>query len=172
MTQPKYGVATLVCVLLFAVAGPACSTDSRQRSDAPTSTRPKMPEPKDVPPETRQALSERMRFHGDKMMSLYFAILFLDLDNCVKYASGIAETESLREDHGKPLPTPLVALQERLTVRAQNLVNLCKAGPSKVREVGNAFGQVTETCVHCHSYYLHGEESRVLDDDDDDDDDE
>jgi len=141
--------ATAVLLASLAVAG-AASDDWHLRP------------PEHVGPDTRAELSSRMGRHGETMSSLVRSVVLLDRARVRVLASRIAEEEIVAKTIGgtggrKPLALPreFAAEQARLVTVARELAVAAAEG-SEDRVLADRFAAVTNTCVTCHSIYVHG----------------
>ena len=125
--------------------------------DAP---RQRMAEPDYLPPLARQVLRTKMARHGNDMLQLLVAVTLLQRDRAKVLANDIANEPRLvrpiaggENDLNAALPNELFVLQDELRMRAKAVADA--ATKSDDAKLGAAFGRLTETCVACHSAYLH-----------------
>lgn len=119
-------------------------------------------EPDYLPKLARQLLRERMERHSDEMVQLVMAVTLLQRERVIVLANDIAAEPRLTRpiaggdnDLNMALPNQLFVLQDELRSRAKTLADAAKK-PSDAA-LATALGKVTETCVACHSAYLHPE---------------
>jgi hypothetical protein len=120
----------------------------------------RLPEPDYLPPLARQLLRSRMQRHGDDMMHLVMAVTLLQRERAKALANDIANEPRLTRpiaggdaDLNATLPNQLFVLQDELRVRAKALADAASK-PSDA-ELARSLGRMTETCVACHSTFLH-----------------
>ncbi len=122
---------------------------------------PHLEAPGDLPLAARDALALKMRNHANDLEWLFAAVLMLNHDLAEQAATGIADTP--RRSRPLPgylqslnalLPKRFFELQEQLAQRARAVAAAAHAKDD--REMSRAMGRLTETCVQCHSVYLHG----------------
>lgn len=119
-----------------------------------------------LPPLARQILRQRMDRHGDDLQLLLAAVLMLNEPLTERLATQIAETPQLAKVGGSDgdllnasLPSRFFALQDQLSTQAKALAKA--AHEVDHPGMAKAFGELTSTCVRCHSIYL-GEPSDSL----------
>ncbi len=110
-------------------------------------------------PIARQLLKQRMARHGRDMMALVQSVLFLDRDTVQRLAGEIATEPRLtrpiaggEDDLNASLPDRFFVLQDELRSRAQALLEVSKKGDDAA--MASRLGELTQTCVACHSAYL------------------
>jgi cytochrome c556 len=115
--------------------------------------------PDRIPAVAASLLEKRMGKHGDDLEWLLANVLMLNRENVEATAHKIATTPRLaRPVAGQDdmlnslLPARFFDLQEQLTDRANALAAAAHGRDDKA--MAKAFGQLTETCVACHSSYL------------------
>lgn len=126
-------------------------------SDAP---RRKLAEPDYLPPLARQLLRSKMARHGEDMLGLVTAVTLLQRERAKALATDIANEPRLvkpiaggESDLNAALPMQLFTLQDELRMRAKAVAE-ATSKPDDMA-LARALGKVTETCVACHSAYLH-----------------
>jgi hypothetical protein len=124
--------------------------------------RGRLAEPDYLPPLARELLRTRMQQHGDQMMRLVMAVTLLQRERAYALATDIANEPRLTKpiaggenDLNVALPDQLFVLQDELRSRAKAVAEAANK-PSDVA-LAKALGRVTETCVACHSAFLHPE---------------
>lgn len=145
--------------ILSVVTLAACaSSQGSQQQKAAVMPRKRMPAPEHLSPEIREHFRREMTAHGDDMTVLLWSILFLDVDGAADFAQEIKQMNWLKrpaEGEESQVPERIYALQEELVSRAEKLSAVASAGDHEPEELANVFGEVAQTCVKCHSYYLY-----------------
>ncbi len=102
----------------------------------------------------RRLVHDRMKDHGREMEQLLWDVLFLDYDGIKRSGATIARNASPLDRHAIELEPHVFffTMQNQLKARALNLVEAASAQDGQ--NVSKAFGQLSETCVHCHIVYL------------------
>jgi cytochrome c556 len=107
----------------------------------------------------RQLLKKRMARHGKDMLSMVQAVLFLDHETTQRLASEVAAEPRLtrpiaggEDDLNAALPERFFVLQDELRSRAQALAEAAKTADDA--SLARRLGELTQTCVSCHSAYL------------------
>jgi hypothetical protein len=102
-----------------------------------------------------------MARHGETMTNLLNAVVLLDRARIRVLAGRVADEEVVARAStppgGRPvaLPRELAAQQAKLSLTARQLVAAAsEAGDD--RGLAERFGELTATCVTCHSVILHG----------------
>jgi hypothetical protein len=117
-------------------------------------------EPDYLPKLARKLLRERMMRHGDQMSQLVIAVTLLQRERVRAIAGDIASEPRLvrpmpgdEDALNAALPNQLFVYQDELRLRTKALA----AAADRPNDPGlaQAFGKVTETCVSCHSAFLH-----------------
>jgi len=123
----------------------------------PAETR--LPEPAAISPLARQIIRQRMDRHGDQLELLLAAVLMLNRPLVETLASDIAATPKLANLGGADgallnatLPPRFFALQDQLGSQAKRLAEAARTRSDPA--MAAAFGELTATCVKCHSVYL------------------
>jgi len=124
--------------------------------------RGRLAEPDYLPPLARQLLRSRMQRHGDDMLHLVMAVTLLQRERARALAADIANEPRLtrpiaggESDLNTALPNQLFVLQDELRMRAKAVVDA--AGRPSDEALAKSLGRLTETCVACHSAFLHPE---------------
>lgn len=114
--------------------------------------------PSYLSPIARQLLKQRMQRHGGDMLALLQSVLFLDHETTQRLAAEIAAEPRLTrpiaggaDDINAALPERFFVLQDELKSRA---VDLAQAARGPDEQLAARLGEVTQTCVGCHSAYL------------------
>ncbi len=115
--------------------------------------------PSYLSPLARQLLKQRMKRHGQDMLSLVQSVLFLDRESTQRLASEVAKEPRLTrpiaggaDDVNAALPERFFVLQDELRSRALDL-QTAAAKPDD-DQLALRLGEMTQTCVSCHSTYL------------------
>ena len=114
--------------------------------------------PDSLPPLARVLLRGRMRRHGDDMETLLRAVLLLQRPRIAELASQLADEPSLaRPGDGSDtlnaaLPPHFFQLEAQLHEQAGALAEAAR-GSADEAALAQRFGQLMETCVHCHQAY-------------------
>ncbi len=110
-------------------------------------------------PIARQLLKQRMKRHGNDMLAMLRSVLLLDHDTTQRLASELAAEPRLTrpiaggaDDLNAALPERFFVLQDELRSRALDLA--AAAQKSDDVKLAARLGEVTATCVSCHSVYL------------------
>lgn len=125
----------------------------------------KLAAPGHLPLDARILLSDRMQQHGYELTNLMWAMLFLENGEVAGRADWIASSSwiadpSAAEDRAlmESLPQRFFDLQNDLVERARVVAKIARAEPQDSAALVQAFGNLYETCVRCHSIYLYGDE--------------
>lgn len=110
-------------------------------------------------PLARGLLKRRMARHGRDMLALTQAVIFLDRETTQRLATGISDEPRLTrpiaggaDDLNTALPERFFVLQDELRSRAKALVEVARTKDDA--SLAARFGELTQTCVSCHSTYL------------------
>jgi cytochrome c556 len=110
-------------------------------------------------PLARQLLKQRMKRHGTDMLAMLRAVLFLDHESTQRLAAELAAEPRLTraiaggaDDLNAALPERFFVLQDELRSRALDLAAAAKEANDA--RLAARLGDVTQTCVSCHSTYL------------------
>jgi hypothetical protein len=121
-----------------------------------------LPERNELPMVIRETLSASMERHGEELSFLLVSVVLLDYADAERLAQLIADEPKLGRPHPDEketlnalLPSSFFVHQDRLTDRATALA--LAAREKNDATLGTAFGALAETCVGCHSTYLHDE---------------
>lgn len=119
-----------------------------------TAAPPELAPPPQLPEPARQLVRKRMASHGEAMSHLLWDVLFLLYDRAAVDAQAIADRAQPLDRHDPQLEglTHVFDLQERLRYRALGVADAARAHDGAL--LGTAFGELNETCVHCHVAYL------------------
>jgi cytochrome c556 len=100
-----------------------------------------------------------MARHGQDMLALTQAVIFLDHESTQRLATVIAEEPRLtrpiaggEDDLNAALPERFFVLQDELRSRAKALAEVSRGTDND--SLAARFGELTQTCVSCHSTYL------------------
>jgi hypothetical protein len=161
-------------LLLWGLIGVACATSAAAPTPppkGPSAASPAEParaeparaglrQPEWLPDEVSEMLSERMQRHGRQMMFLLMDVLTLNHEETAAEAEAIAaEPRFGRPAPGEKgtisslLPAQFFDLEDQLHAQAHELAQA--AGAADEPRVVAAYGLLTQTCVTCHSVYLH-----------------
>jgi cytochrome c556 len=115
--------------------------------------------PSYLSPLARQLLKQRMKRHGTDMLTMVRSVLFLDHETTQRLASELAAEPRLTraiaggsDDLNAALPERFFVLQDELRSRALELSAAAREGDDA--KLAARLGEVTQTCVSCHSTYL------------------
>lgn len=115
--------------------------------------------PSYLSPLARQLLKQRMKRHGSDMLAMVRSVLFLDHDTTQRLASELAAEPRLTraiaggaDDLNAALPERFFVLQDELRSRALELSAAAREADDA--KLAARLGEVTQTCVSCHSTYL------------------
>jgi len=115
--------------------------------------------PDHLPPLARRILHEQMLRHGDHAESLLWSALMLDHEAAQEIAGWVASEVTIarpiagHEDAlNSLLPAAFFAQQDALRAAAKRLGDAARARDDAA--LGQAYGELTQTCVACHSLYL------------------
>lgn len=129
-----------------------------KKAPAPT-VRKGLEAPGYLGPLARGLLKQRMARHGRDMLALTQAVIFLDREATQRLAQTIAEEPRLTrpiaggaDDLNTALPERFFVLQDELRSRAKALVEVSRTKDDA--SLAARFGELTQTCVSCHSTYL------------------
>jgi hypothetical protein len=118
--------------------------------------------PSYLSPLARQLLKKRMARHGRDMVNLVQSVLFLDRETTRRLAAEMAAEPRLtrpiaggENDLNSALPMRFFVLQDELRSRALALGEA--ALTAKTVDLATRLGELTQTCVSCHSTYLEPE---------------
>lgn len=107
----------------------------------------------------RQLLTQRMLRHGRDMLALVQSVLLLDRETTQRLAAEIAAEPRLTrpiaggaDDLNAALPERFFVLQDELKSRAADLAEAARSADDT--KLAARLGEVTQTCVSCHSTYL------------------
>jgi hypothetical protein len=155
-------------LLLLCAALGACAANAPAAQPAATPSQtaaaPKrqLPERTELPLVIREALSRSMERHGEELSYLLVSVVLLDYASAEKLAQLIADEPKLGRPHpdetgtlNAMLPVAFFEHQDQLTARARDLA--LAAREKNDAKLVKAFGALAETCVGCHSTYLHDE---------------
>ncbi len=152
---------TIGTILATAVAFAGCQTSApppaKPAAEAqPAASRPQMEPPAHVSEETREAISKTMADHGDDVTLLFWSVLFLDVDGAGEYAEAIAARQvDLSDEEAAKVPRSILRLHGQLRDQANDAAKISKRGREAAPEMAQKLGEMTTTCVSCHSAYLY-----------------
>lgn len=99
--------------------------------------------------------------HGVDMTNLLWAVLFDDREMTERLARSIGEgpkiARPIRQDAtemNSRIPPAFFEMQDALSEAAVALAAVAARKEAGDAEIASAFGQVTQTCVRCHSAFL------------------
>lgn len=159
---------TCAALLLSGVTAACATTASGAKPAAPAgqaaapAAKRELPARDELPMVIREALSASMARHGEELSFLLVSVVLLDYAAAERLAQLIADEPKL----GRPRPDETETLNALLPssffVHQDQLVERATALGLAAREkndatLGKAFGALAETCVGCHSTYLHDE---------------
>ncbi len=142
-----------------AAAGAKPSAPSAQTA-APSPPPKQLPQREDLPLVLRETLRSSMDRHGEELTFLLADVILLQYDQAEQLAEMLANEPKL----GRPspgdtdslnalLPESFFVYQNQLGERAKLLGKAAKEKDDAA--LVKAFGALAETCVGCHSSYLH-----------------
>jgi mono/diheme cytochrome c family protein len=151
-------IAPVVVVLAaLTLAIPSVLVSAAAPPDAPKApaTASSLPAPEHISPEVRKVIKARMGQHGATMNSLFKAVSLLDRPTIRVLSLRIADEEAVARKQQQPLlPAAFFAEQDKLAASARQLAAAAaEGGDDKV--LADRFAVVAQTCVRCHSAYLH-----------------
>ena len=136
----------------FAIGGTSAVSASRAS---------RLPVPEHVTSETQAELHARMARHGETMTNLIRSVVLLDRPTIEALAIRIADEEIIarankaaQERRRLNLPPEFFTEQTVLSGAARALA--AAAEESDDVTLAERFGDLTGTCIRCHSVYLHG----------------
>jgi hypothetical protein len=154
--------------LLCGVAAACATAASRAKPAAPAgqavapTPKRELPGRSELPMVIRETLSASMERHGEELSFLLVSVVLLDYAAAERLAQLIADEPKLgrprpdeKETLNALLPSSFFVHQDELTKRANALALAARAKNDAT--LGKAFGALAETCVGCHSTYLHDE---------------
>lgn len=151
----------LFCVAGWVLADEPASNAPPKNSALAKKTTPKqgLEAPSYLSPLARQVLKQRMKRHGNDMLTMVRSVLFLDHETTQRIAAELAAEPRLTraiaggsDDVNAALPERFFVLQDELRSRALDLAAAAKGGDDA--KLAARLGEVTQTCVSCHSAYL------------------
>ena len=149
----------LVCVGLWASAADPVSKAVKAKKGDSAGAKKSLEAPSYLSPLARQLLKQRMKRHGQDMLSLVQSVLFLDRESTQRLASEVAREPRLTrpiaggaDDVNAALPERFFVLQDELRSRALDLQTAAQ-NPDDA-QLALRLGEMTQTCVSCHSTYL------------------
>ncbi len=151
----------LFCIAGWALAAEPASNAPTKNSALAKKTPPKqgLEAPSYLSPLARQVLKQRMKRHGNDMLTMVRSVLFLDHETTQRIAAELAAEPRLTraiaggsDDVNAALPERFFVLQDELRSRALDLSAAAKEGDDA--KLAARLGEVTQTCVSCHSTYL------------------
>ncbi len=152
----------LVGLIFLGVSASAADPASKPvtaKKTAPAGAKKSLEAPSYLSPLARQLLKQRMKRHGRDMLSLVQSVLFLDRESTQRLASEVAKEPRLTrpiaggaDDVNAALPERFFVLQDELRSRALDL-QTASSGPDNA-QLALRLGEMTQTCVNCHSTYL------------------
>lgn len=151
---------TLIVALAVMVSGVA-GAEPKKAAPSPKVTAPKkgLEAPSYLSPMARQLLKRRMARHGRDMLTLVQAVLFLDRETTQRLAGELAAEPRLtrpiaggEDDLNASLPERFFVLQDELRSRSLALAEVARKSDDAA--LAARLGELTQTCVSCHSAYL------------------
>ncbi len=146
----------LAAVLLLA---PITGDAQAPKKPAAPGVRKGLQAPGYLSPLARGLLKRRMARHGQDTLALTQAVLLLDRETTQRLAAGIADEPRLTrpiaggaDDLNTALPERFFVLQDELRSRAKALLEVSRGNDDE--SLAARFGELTQTCVSCHSAYL------------------
>ncbi|MFL5348419.1 MAG: hypothetical protein ACJ8AT_26785 [Hyalangium sp.] len=147
--------------LLHASAAEPAKTKSSQPSPKASDAKlPGLAAPDYIPETARTLLRKKMERHGQDARELMFGVTLLQYDIAKAAAQRIAsEPRFVRpiaggeDDLNALLPERFFVLQDESRTRAQAVATAAEKKDDKA--LAESYGRLVETCVACHSAYLH-----------------
>lgn len=152
-------------LLLSVLLGPSAALATPPLEPAPPASAPPMTARKNLEPPAylsalaRQLLKRRMQRHGAEMLALLQAVVLLDHETTRRLAAELAAEPRLTrpiaggaDDLNASLPERFFVLQDELRSRALDLAGATRQAGAP--ELARRLGEVTQTCVACHTTYL------------------
>lgn len=146
--------------LLHASAAEPAKAKSDQPSKAADAKMPGLAAPDYIPEQARSLLRKKMERHGQDAKDLVFGVTLLQYDIAQAAARRIAsEPRFVRpivggeDDLNALLPERFFVLQDESRTRAQAVATAAEKKDDKA--LAESYGRLVETCVACHSAYLH-----------------
>jgi hypothetical protein len=140
-------------------AKPKSSTPAKKKDSEPKAS-PGLPAPDYLPEPARGLLRKKMERHGEDAKDLMFGVTLLQYDMARAAAQRIsAEPRFVRPimggegDLNTLLPERFFVLQDEARLRAQAIAAAAEKRDNKA--LAESYGRLMETCVSCHSAYLH-----------------
>jgi len=129
------------------------------KAQKPPTVKKGLEAPSYLSPIARQLLKRRMARHGHDMLTLVQSVLLLDHATTQRLASEFAAEPRLtrpiaggEDDLNAALPERFFVLQDELRSRALSLAEAAKKTDDAA--LASRLGELTQTCVSCHSTYL------------------
>lgn len=151
----------LIAVMSTATLGgePAKQPTPPVKAQKPPTVKKGLVAPSYLSPIARQLLKRRMARHGHDMLTLVQSVLLLDHATTQRLASEFAAEPRLtrpiaggEDDLNAALPERFFVLQDELRSRALSLAEAAKKTDDAA--LASRLGELTQTCVSCHSTYL------------------
>lgn len=153
------GSAVAVALLVGAAASSIAGAADKAPRSSPRVKVGALPTPDYLPEEARLAVNRKMQRHGQDAVELMMAVTLLQYDVAEAAAQRIATEPRLarpvaggEDDVNAALPERFFVLQDEVRLRAEQLRAAAEKKDDK--ELARALGQLTTTCVGCHSAYL------------------
>jgi hypothetical protein len=152
------------CVIGLGLVGlfSCASVTAKKAATTAPVVAPTLAEREDLPLEAREVLTARMLRHGDQMGALSIAVVLLDYEVVQLLAERMVEEPVL----GRPLPGDDKSLNAMLPksffVHQDALSEATRALAKAARQkddqkLAETYFGVAQSCVDCHSAYLHDE---------------
>ena len=146
--------------LLHASAAEPAKTKGSQSPKASDAKLPGLAAPDYIPETARALLRKKMERHGQDARDLMFGVTLLQYDIVKAAAQRISsEPRFVRpiaggeDDLNALLPERFFVLQDESRTRAQAVATAAEKKDDKA--LAESYGRLVETCVACHSAYLH-----------------
>lgn len=160
----KRGRAVVAAMVLAAVSSPAEKPKAVPAAQkTPATAVKKLPAPDYLNELARQLLRKRMARHGHDMTLLVQGVILLQRDVVTELAGSIASEPRITrpiaggaDDLNAALPERFFVLQDQLRERARALSEVAKQKDDAA--LAARLGELTQTCVGCHSAYLEPKE--------------
>ncbi len=155
--KPNALLAALT-IAMFAACAPARGSSKTPRVAKPH--RSTLLRSDSLPPVARAVLAHRMEEHSYLMTDLFWSVVFLEHEDTLETAHEIAAQPAIArpakgagaDDLASMLPKEFFDLQDDLRSRATELGEAATVGDDA--EIAKSWGQLSETCVACHTVFL------------------
>ncbi len=120
---------------------------------------PEMAPPARIPPAARAIIASKMRRHAEQLPALLMNVVVLNREGVARVAGEIFDEPALArplagDELNGLLPPRFFELQDAMRAQARQVV--AAAARPGAADLPTAFGELTRTCVACHTVYLDG----------------